>query len=184
MDGLGDVIELHAAYGFKTPIVIDLETVNSDWLDAHCDVVGFARSKVEIPPGQWLACGFLVEISETRLVARHDERAVRTLSRPIAVHFTRAEGQNPSIRWEWANTGDYLPTGLETTNGERRDLPVRDLRSDLARQTARHPSPRCRSVRYAATLDVELANQPGRQRHGRKREDLRSSPQGEWATQV
>jgi hypothetical protein len=44
MDALVDVIELHAVYGFTTPIVIDLESVDSEWLDEHCDVVGFARS--------------------------------------------------------------------------------------------------------------------------------------------
>jgi hypothetical protein len=87
MDGL-DMIELRAVYGFKDPIVIDLETVDSDWLDAHCDVLGFARTKAEIPAGLWLARGCVVEVSETRLVARRDERAVRTFSGPIAVYFT------------------------------------------------------------------------------------------------
>jgi hypothetical protein len=97
MDGLGDVIELHAVYGFKNPIVIDLETIDSDWLDGHCDVVGFARSKAEIPRGLWLAQGYIVEVSETRLVAGEDERAVRTVSGPIAVRFTRSgsEHQEP-----------------------------------------------------------------------------------------
>jgi hypothetical protein len=90
MDGLEGVIELHAVYGFKNPIVIDLETIDSDWLDGHCDVVGLARSKAEIPCGLWLAQGCVVEVSETRLVAGEDERAVRTVSGPIAVRFTRS----------------------------------------------------------------------------------------------
>jgi hypothetical protein len=94
MDGLEDVIELHAVYGFKNPIVIDLETVDSDWLDGHCDVVGFARSKAEIPCSLWLAQGYVVEVSETRLVAREDERAVRTVSGPIAVRFTRSASEH------------------------------------------------------------------------------------------
>jgi hypothetical protein len=90
MDGLQDVIELHAVYGFKNPIVIDLETVDGDWLDGHCDVVGLARTKAEIPCGLWLAQGYVVEVSETRLFAGEDERAVRTVSGPIAVRFTRS----------------------------------------------------------------------------------------------
>jgi hypothetical protein len=95
MDGQGDVIELHAVYGFKNPIVIDLETIDSDWLDGHCDVVGLARSKAEIPCGLWLSQGCVVEVSETRLVAREDERAVRTASGPIAVRFTRSVSDRP-----------------------------------------------------------------------------------------
>jgi hypothetical protein len=95
MDALVDVIELHAVYGFKNPIVIDLETVDSDWLDGHCDVVGLARSKAEIPCGPWLAQGYVVEVSEMRLVAREDERAVRTVSGPIAIRFTRNASDRP-----------------------------------------------------------------------------------------
>jgi hypothetical protein len=98
MDAVGDVIELHAVYGFKKPIVIDLETIDSDWLDGHCDVVGFARSQAEIPPGLWLAQGYVVEVSETRLVAREDERAVRTVSGPIAVRFTRSASEHRESR--------------------------------------------------------------------------------------
>jgi hypothetical protein len=54
MDALDDVVELHAVYGFTDPIVIDLETVDSEWLDGNCDVVGFARTTSELPRGLWL----------------------------------------------------------------------------------------------------------------------------------
>jgi hypothetical protein len=78
MDALEDVVEIHAVYGFTNRTVIDLETIDSEWLDAHCDVVGFARSRTEIPPGLWLADGFGTEVSCSRLVAAVDERARRT----------------------------------------------------------------------------------------------------------
>ena len=113
MDALGDVIELHAVYGFKNPIVIDLESVDSDWLDGHCDVVGLARSREEIPPGLWLAQGYVVEVFETRLVAREDERAVRTASGPIAVHFTRSASEHQES---------------QPTAGSHQESPLRDWR--------------------------------------------------------
>jgi hypothetical protein len=90
MDAFDDVVELHAVYGFTDPIVIDLETVDSEWLDGHCDVVGFARTTSELPHGLWLELGYVVEVAETRLVARRDERTVRTRSGPIAYRFTHA----------------------------------------------------------------------------------------------
>jgi hypothetical protein len=107
MDALDDVVELHAVYGFTDPIVIDLETVDSEWLDGNCDVVGFARTTSEIPRGLWLEQGYILEVAETRLVARRDERAVRTRSGPIAYRFTHAE---LLTRWELTGTLS-LPTG-------------------------------------------------------------------------
>ncbi len=101
MDAVDEVVELHAVYGFTDPIVIDLETVDSDWLDGHCDVVGFARTTSEIPRGVWLEQGYVLEIVETRLVAGRDERAVRTRSGPIAYRFTHA---GPLTRWELTGT--------------------------------------------------------------------------------
>jgi hypothetical protein len=101
MDAFDDVVELHAVYGFTDPIVIDLETVDSDWLDGHCDVVGFARTTSGIPRGLWLEQGYVLEVAETRLVAGRDERAVRTRSGPIAFRFTHA---GPVTKWELTNT--------------------------------------------------------------------------------
>jgi hypothetical protein len=118
MDAVGDVIELHAVYGFKNPIVIDLETIDSDWLDGHCDVVGFARSKPEIPPGLWLAQGYIVEVSETRLVAGEDERAVRTVSGPIAVRFTRSASDRPEPQQVVPGNHQELPTFLAGDHNE------------------------------------------------------------------
>jgi hypothetical protein len=91
MNALDDVVELRAVYGFTDPIVIDLETVDSEWLDGHCDVVGFARNVSEIPRGLWLEQGYILEVAETRLVSQRDERAVRTRSGPIVFCFTHAE---------------------------------------------------------------------------------------------
>jgi hypothetical protein len=105
VDAFDDIVELHAVYGFTDPIVIDLETVDSDWLDGHCDVVGFARTTSEIPRGLWLEQGYVLEIVETRLVAGRDERAVRTRSGPIAYRFTHAE---PLTRWELTDTLPWM----------------------------------------------------------------------------
>ena len=120
MDGLEEVIELHAVYGFKRPIVIDLETVDSEWLEGHCDVVGLARSRAQIPPGLWLARGCVAEVTETRLFGRRDERAVRTISGPIVVRFARAEGPDRSTRWEWANTGNGSDEPWQSPGREQR----------------------------------------------------------------
>jgi hypothetical protein len=182
MDGLEELIELHAMYGFKTPIMIDLETVDSDWLDGHCDVVGFARSKAENPPGLWLARGCVVEVSEVRLVAAEDERAVQTISGPTAVHFTRAARTVPSTRWKWANAGDSPLARRESPRAEHREVAVRVMRTDLARQAARQRAPMCHGVTHTLNLDVELTNQPGWERNRIKCEDLTSSPLREWAT--
>jgi hypothetical protein len=105
MNALDDVVELHTFYGFTDPIVIDLETVDSEWLDGHCDVVGFARTTSEIPRGLWLEQGYILEVAETRLVAQRDERAVRTRSGPIAFRFTHTE---PSTRWELTDTLPWM----------------------------------------------------------------------------
>jgi hypothetical protein len=175
MDGLEEVIELHAVYGFTTLIVIDLESVDSEWLDEHCDVVGFARSSAEIPAGLWLARGCVAEVTETRLVVRRDERAVRTISGPIAVRFTRAGRAVPSTKWEWANAGNCPSARLETSKGEHRDGAVRVTGSDLAHQAAGRGVPKCHGATYAPNLDVELANKPGPQHSLSRCEDLTSS---------
>jgi hypothetical protein len=124
MDALDDVVELHAVYGFTDPIVIDLESVNSEWLDGHCDVVGFARATTEIPRGLWLEQGYVLEIVETRLVAGRDERAVRTRSGPIAYRFTHA---GPLTRWELTGTlpsmiGHHSAAYPSTSFSECREL--------------------------------------------------------------
>jgi hypothetical protein len=175
MDALVEVVELHAVYGFMTPIVIDLESVDSEWLDEHCDVVGFARSRAEIPAGLWLARGCVAEVTETRLVARRDERAVRTISGPIVVRFTRAGSAVPSIKWEWANVGDCPFARLETAMGEHRDGTERDPGTDLAHQAAGRGVPICHGATYTPNLDVELANQAGPQHNSNRCEDLASS---------
>jgi hypothetical protein len=105
MDAVDDVVQLHAVYGFTDPIVIDLETVDSEWLDGHCDIVGFARSTSEMPRGLWLEQGYVLEVAEMRLVALRDERAVRTRSGTIAYRFTHAE---PLTRWELASTLPWM----------------------------------------------------------------------------
>jgi hypothetical protein len=105
MDAFDDVVELHAGYGLTDPIVIDLETVDSEWLDGHCDVVGFARTTSEIPRSLWLEQGHILEVAETRLVAQRDERAVRTRSGPIAFRFTHA---GPLTRWELTDTVPWM----------------------------------------------------------------------------
>jgi hypothetical protein len=179
MDGL-DMIELRAVYGFKDPIVIDLETVDSDWLDAHCDVLGFARTKAEIPAGLWLARGCVVEVSETRLVARRDERAVRTFSGPIAVYFTRSEREGSSIRWEWANSGDCSPARLESSIGEHRELAVRDIERDVVPQAPHHQAPVCHGAIGMLNLPGEIPNEPGQQRIRINYGDLTSSPPRAW----
>jgi hypothetical protein len=180
MDGLDDVIEFHAVYGFTDPIVIDLETVDSDWLDGHCDVVGFARSKEEVPPGLWLARGCVVEVSETRLLARRDERVVRTLSGPIAVHFTCSERPGPSIRWEWANTWDCPPARLESPRFERRELAIRDMERDSAPQAAHHRAPVSRGAKCPLNLRGEITNEQGQQRDRIMGGDLMGSPLRAW----
>jgi hypothetical protein len=184
MDGLEDVIELHAVYGFKDSIVIDLESVDSDWLDGHCDVVGFARSKAEVPAGLWLARGCVVEVSETRLVARRDERAVRTLSGPIAVYFTRSERQGPSIRWEWASNGDCPPARLESPSVERRELAIRDTEQDFAPQATHHRAPMSRGAMCPLNLRGEITNERGQQRDRIMGADLMGSPLREWTVQT
>jgi hypothetical protein len=137
MDVIEDVIELHAAYGFTDPIVIDLETVDSEWLDGHCDVVGFARTTSELPHGLWLELGYVVEVAERRLVSQRGERAVRTRSGPIAYRFTHA---GPLTRWELTGTlpsknRDYPAAYDQTPTSWHRVLAERDIYMAFARRT-------------------------------------------------
>jgi hypothetical protein len=181
VDAFGDVVELHAVYGFKTPIVIDLETVDSDWLDGHCDVVGFARLRAEVRPGLWLARGCVVEVSETRLVARRDERAVRTASGPIAVHFTRFERQGPPIRWEWANTGDCPPEQWQSPMREQRVGSPRHTRGSRATSGASTGAAvsRFQGPAESSLRDDEPPGSAARSAHVRGPDWLASA---EWAT--
>jgi hypothetical protein len=151
VDAFEDVIELHVVYGFKHPIVIDLETVDSDWLDGRCDVV------------------------EVRLVARRDERAVRTIDGPISVRFTRAKRQGPFTKWEWANAGDCSTMRLQSPMNEHRDLAVHDIVADLARQAARRRAPICHGTKCRLNLQVDLTNKSRQQRGRRKCGDLTGS---------
>jgi hypothetical protein len=180
MVGLEDMIELHSVYGFVDPIVIDLETVDSDWLDGHCDVAGFARSNAEIPPGLWLARGCVVEISETRLVARRDERAVRTLTGPIVVYFTRAEHEGPFIAWEWANIWDCPPERLESSRAEHPELEVHDMEQDVALQTVYHLAPIYLGAVCTPHLRGEITNELGQQHRRINCGDLTGSPLRTW----
>jgi hypothetical protein len=169
MDALDNVVELHAVYGFTDPIVIDLETVDSEWLDGHCDVVGFARATSEIPRGLWLEQGYVVEVAETRLVARRDERAVRTLSGPIAFRFTDTE---PLTRWEWTNLHSSLighdPAAQahhQTPTSGYRVLAECDIYTYLARDApfapvaARRSAPAYRDATDMATSHVDTTNE-------------------------
>jgi hypothetical protein len=82
-----DIIELQAVYGFKKSVPIDLEVVDNDWLEGHCDVVGYARPEAPIELGLWLAEGFAVEIAAVHLVSAFDPRAVKTLDGPISFRY-------------------------------------------------------------------------------------------------
>jgi hypothetical protein len=174
MDALDDVVELHAVYGFTDPIVIDLEIVDSEWLDGQCDVVGFARTTSEIPRGLWLGLGYVVEISETRLVARRDERAVRTRSGPIAFHFMHTE---PPTRWELTNTvssliGHHLVAHLRTPMSGYRELSECAIYMALAPDAPFAPlAVRSRTPSYWGTTDtatphVDTMNESEPQRFG------------------
>jgi hypothetical protein len=137
MDAVDEVVELHAVYGFTDPIVIDLETVDSEWLDGHCDVVGFARNVSEILRGLWLEQGYILEVAETRLVSQRDERAVRTRSGPIAFRFTHA---GPLTRWELTGTlpsmiGHHSAAHPPTPMSEYRELAESDIYMAFSRDT-------------------------------------------------
>jgi hypothetical protein len=172
MDALDDVVELHAVYGFTDPIVIDLETVDSEWLDGHCDVVGFARTTSEIPRGLWLEQGYVVEVAETRLVARRDERAVRTLTGPIAFRFTHTE---PLTRGEWTNPYSSLighdpAAHHQTPTSGYRMTAECDMHTHLARDApfarlaARRRAPAYRGATDMATPHVDTTNESELQR--------------------
>jgi len=82
-----DIIELQAVYGFKAAVPIDLEVVDNDWLETHCDIVGYARLEAPIELGLWLSEGYEMEISATHLVASDDPRATKTLAGPVSYQF-------------------------------------------------------------------------------------------------
>jgi hypothetical protein len=169
--------------------VIDLETVDSEWLDGHCDVVGFARTTSEIPRGLWLELGYVVEVAELRLVARRDERAVRTLSGPIAFRFTHTE---PLTRWEWANLqssliGHHPVAHHKSPTSGYRVLAECDIYMYLARDVpfapvaARRRAPAYRGVTGLATAHLGTTNesQPQRLQHAGEPVELFSA---QWTT--
>ncbi len=70
-----DEVALHVLYGFRDDITIDLETADFEWFETHCDGAVYARTRKDLPVGYWRRQAFAIEIIDSRIVSRLDNRA-------------------------------------------------------------------------------------------------------------
>lgn len=91
-----DEVALYVLYGFRDDITIDLETADFEWLETHCDGAVYARARKDLPVGYWRRQAFAIEIIDSRIVSRLDNRA--RLAKHGAAVVAKRSGDKISVQ--------------------------------------------------------------------------------------
>jgi len=92
-----DLVTLYGLYGFKSPICVNLDEIDAEWLEDHADGFAYAQSRDALPDKFWLDRGYTCEFFESHLVHICDERVEKTI---CGMAYYEKRGLTVEPTWE------------------------------------------------------------------------------------